>query len=380
MTQSAPLINEVLLQLEHEQLIDAQWQTRLSAELDTEAEQSPWYVRVFVALGAWVASFFLLGFVALLGLLLFENHIRESSVWWLGLFSIGLAVWMHQAKTQEFFQQFALALVMSGEIMLMIGIMISFDHMNNYSHAPQTATTPLIMMMLSQILLVFIYQDRIVQFLAFIAVSVELVLLVYFNEAAIAIHAVLFVLALGFAVLMLNEAKLYSQRHAEMLLTLKYALLIAVMIGMTTSTIYVIPDAKNVVAFPIPWISTLSMSGILAFALARIMANAGFAVRESIKIVSYVAVVCLAAVSWQAPGLVLSLLVLLLGFATANRLILGIAIAFFIFFLTTFFYGIEISLLHKSYTLIGTGALLLGGWYLLRLQGRTLASQETTHA
>lgn len=51
--------------------------------------------------------------------------------------------------------------------------------------------------------------------------------------------------------------------------------------------------------------------------------------------------------------------VVLLGTATGNRSFIGAGIAFLVVFVTAFFYGIEMTMLEKSITLVATGAAVL---------------------
>ena len=50
---------------------------------------------------------------------------------------------------------------------------------------------------------------------------------------------------------------------------------------------------------------------------------------------------------------------LVVGFHRANRLIMGISIAFLVVFLSAFYYNLDITLINKSYILLGTGAILI---------------------
>ena len=54
-----------------------------------------------------------------------------------------------------------------------------------------------------------------------------------------------------------------------------------------------------------------------------------------------------------------AVIVLLLGYWRANTLLMGLATVFLLFFLSAYYYNLEITLLNKSYILLGTGAVLL---------------------
>jgi uncharacterized membrane protein len=70
----------------------------------------------------------------------------------------------------------------------------------------------------------------------------------------------------------------------------------------------------------------------------------------------------------QIPGIIGSLTILLLGFHKGNKVLMGIAGIFLGYFVTLFYYDMEITLLLKSIALIGSGILfLLIRHFLLRL-------------
>ena len=54
-----------------------------------------------------------------------------------------------------------------------------------------------------------------------------------------------------------------------------------------------------------------------------------------------------------------AVIALLLGYWRANTLLMGLATVFLLFFLGAYYYNLDITLLNKSYILMGTGAVLL---------------------
>jgi len=77
--------------------------------------------------------------------------------------------------------------------------------------------------------------------------------------------------------------------------------------------------------------------------------------------------------SLAAPGLASALLVLLLGFAAGNRLLLALGILALLGFITHFYYSLQASLLDKSILLAVTGLALLAAHFLL---GRTFPPER----
>jgi uncharacterized membrane protein len=72
--------------------------------------------------------------------------------------------------------------------------------------------------------------------------------------------------------------------------------------------------------------------------------------------------------AWAIPGLLLALIVIMLGATSGNRVFTGAGITFLVVFIATYFYGIEVSMLTKSITLVATGAAVLAArWILLKV-------------
>jgi len=377
MKSTAPSINTVFTQLQQEGLIENGWQQPVQTGLADEIEEAPWYIRSLIAFGAWIASFFFLGFIALLGWSVFDDLLGKSALLVFSLFCLLGATVLRNKRSQEFSVQVALAITLAGEVLLAIGLALQ----QNYSYFSDNHTEVIVLLGLlaSQGIIFFVYPDRTLRFLSIVAMISETIILIYVNHVPSVVHGVLLVLAIGFTQLVLAEPKIYSTKVAEIFNPLKYGVLIGLLGSMMLSTMYILPDLHNqAMVFPKPWISTLSMGAILIYCLLRVTANTAFPMRESVKIVALVGAVCFILLSWNAPGLVLSFVILLLGFHSANRIITGIAIGFFVIFLTAFFYGIEVSLLHKSYTLIGTGSFLLVAWYILHKQASR--HEGPTHA
>jgi uncharacterized membrane protein len=62
----------------------------------------------------------------------------------------------------------------------------------------------------------------------------------------------------------------------------------------------------------------------------------------------------------QAPGILSSALIIILGFAKSNRVLLTLGIIFLATFITSFYYSLQQTLLTKSFILMITGFLFLG--------------------
>jgi len=73
-----------------------------------------------------------------------------------------------------------------------------------------------------------------------------------------------------------------------------------------------------------------------------------------------------ALVTLRAPGITSALLLLVVGFARGNRALFGVGVAALLWYLATFYYSLQTSLLWKSFALGMTGATLLLLWAIAR--------------
>jgi len=67
----------------------------------------------------------------------------------------------------------------------------------------------------------------------------------------------------------------------------------------------------------------------------------------------------LATLSYKAPGIGISCMILVIGFANGNRVLTGLGIVALLTYLSQYYYLMQVSLLEKSLWLLGTGAVLL---------------------
>ena len=92
-----------------------------------------------------------------------------------------------------------------------------------------------------------------------------------------------------------------------------------------------------------------------------------------------VAVALLLIPAYQTPGILAAVIVLLLGFWRNNVLLMGLATLFLLFFLSAYYYNLEITLLNKSYILMGTGVVLLALRFAFQqVVGRPTIEREQT--
>jgi len=318
-------------------------------------EPQPWYIRAMVGFGAWVASLLLIGFIAGLSIA------GGGGYTVIGLALILGAVLLRRRTHNDFLIQCAMASSLAGQALAAAGIADGFSH-------DEFEAFLVVGMMLSAVLF-YLYPDRIHRVIMVLIASAELAALVYAREANGLIPFLGPVLAALLLGLHLRQPALASTRFAPLLPPLTTGLMLGAFGLLMLSTVYLLPELGAETGFyPRPWISTLLLGLELAFLGHRLWPEIAGPRSEGTRPLLYAGLAVIVACAWHAPGLILGLMVVLMGVHSGRLTFIGAGIGFFTLFLAAFFYGIEVSLLTKSYTLTATGLALLGfRWLFLRV-------------
>jgi len=108
-------------------------------------------------------------------------------------------------------------------------------------------------------------------------------------------------------------------------------------------------------------------AALLVAVAGCLLARAGDGLRRPRALAALAAAAAVGALSVEAPGIATGLMIVLLGYAAANRVLAGIGLAALVFYLSAYYYTLEESLLYKSAVLAATGLVLLASrWLMLR--------------
>lgn len=359
-------LGKVLETLAADGALPAGWREELATLPGFEAELRPWYVRALVGFGAWLASLFFLGFV-FTTLNIFDN---EVAIMIFGALLTAGAWVLRSRSRSDFNVQLALASALAGEAMFVIGL---------WETAQLDYRSGLAVIVMLQGVLAVVFPDTVHRFLSVLFSAGAGLMLIYALDGAPFIHV--YVLALGVAVVALqrHDARLRATGLSGRLRPIAYGLLVAWFGYLLMSAVYVLPMEwrEEVRFYPRPWLSSIGLGALWLWVAWRLMAEGRLALPGTARVLFLGGIVLIVVCALKAPGLIGALLVVMLGAAYAERLLLGAGFAFLTVFLGAYFYGIEISLLAKSGTLILTGLVLFGLRFLLHLSAR---SGEGGHA
>jgi uncharacterized membrane protein len=125
------------------------------------------------------------------------------------------------------------------------------------------------------------------------------------------------------------------------------------------------------------WAGPIAAGLVFVYVVWRLRERAGVKPDSPGGIVTGAAAIVLALCGLAAPGLSSAILVLALGFANGNRVLMGLGLVAFGGYLSHFYYQLSSTLLVKSIALAATGAALLGLRWIIE---HFLPAEEGTSA
>ena len=358
MTGRAATLQRVIAGLEGEGLLPVAWSQRADALLARAAAAQPWYIRTMVGVGAWLASLLLISFVGSIGL-----WIGGSAL--VGFALIVGATWVRRQATFEdndFILQCALATSLAGQALFGWGLA-------DLLPGGEIETGSGIVLAIS-VVLFFAFPDRIHRVLMVLFAASALVTLAYAFEmnGAVPVLGPLFAAALVWV--WRRRGELIEAGYGQHVRALANGLMLAAFGCLLLSTVYVLPELETDFAFyPAPWISTLLLGALFLY-VGYMVLPAFLHESNAAALAVYALMLALIAAAWAAPGLLLALIVVMLGASAGHRTFVGAGIAFLAIFVGAYFYGIEITMLRKSATLVAAGLVILAArWMLQKLIG-----------
>lgn len=328
-----------------------------------DIDVSPWYVRVFQGLTGQFAALFLLMFF----FTIFKDLVKEQTVAFvLGGMLIGAAYAVFNVRSTAFTGQFGLTLSLTGQALWFFALS---DWLND----------PMAWMIIAIVegALAWMMPHFLHRFLSSYAAAMALIFACYQLPFLWLMPSLMMFVV---AILWLHEPQWLAQ--SERFRPLAYAFTFAAlqMHSLVTMAIGDIShsfrgQALSTQTWLIP-VNEMLLGGILVFTIIKLLMRYQVALTSKHGLAAMLAGCLLALLSLQATGLAVAWVVILLGFSSGNRLLLGIGFFAFWSFLGRYYYFLNISLLDKSYVLIGTGILML----LMRQVLKYGLSEESHHA
>ncbi len=355
MTRERVELQQVVDGLRSEGLLPESSDNTVTAFLESLHETQPWYIRMMVGFGAWLASLLLIGFVGSIGLA------ADAGFVIVGVLFIGGAIFARTKLENDFVVQSALASSLAGQALLAYGV-VEISGGNDFESVLS------IVIVLNGILF-FVFPDRIHRVLSILIAMGSLGFLLYswkFN-AVVPIMGPLVTTAM--VTFYKRQGVIIESGKGHLIRPLINGLMLTAFGFLLLSTVYILPELRWELAFyPRPWISTILLGALLLYVGAQVWPQIGYVTGSLEMKVFYGFLLVITAAAWAIPGLLLALIVIMLGASSGNRVFVGAGIAFLVVFIAAYFYGIQISMLTKSIVLVSTGvAVLAARWMFLKI-------------
>lgn len=344
-------VREVFARLKAEGLATADQETRARIALSEDGEEEmPWYLRVAVGLGAWIATGFFLGFL----FALFDFRGQAIQIV-LGALLVALGVLVRVRSKADFLQHAAVASSFAGQGLIIFTIGERF-------HSSKSAAAAALALSL---LLVRLMPDRLHRYVSAVA-----------GAAALVVLAITLKIPHGFAIATLTVVALTGyvwrggmrsrdEHLAEMVEPVGYGLAIALFgillwssfTGLSGLQRQVVPDIRMATLGPL---TTAGITFALLALVWKIVDEHGAPHGSRASVAALAGVAALGFGAWSSPGLVAGIAVLILAFDRRDVVLLGLAVLYLLVFGSVYYYSLELTLLQKSGVLVGSGLLLLG--------------------
>lgn len=323
------------------------------------SNETPWFIRLLLGFSAWMAAAIVLPFLLATVFMDSSGDLEWRAIIVGTIFCI-TAIGIRIARSESTFAgQLALVLCIAGEIMLIGGLAMEVNDV----------ATIVMLTIAIQCLLIWVFQEPIHRFLSPLVIVAALVVWGAEAQRVELIHVVNVVLAIGMLLLWEYEDDLLV--YKEFVRPTGYALPVALFGLLSLSFI-------REAGITLWWLSGVGLFIALLGLEYRLLRDAGVSLLSKPALALFCGTLVLLIPAIGAPGILAALFVLALGFRRNNRLLIGLASLFLVFFIGRFYYDLETTLLIKSFQLAGTGLVLLALRYgILYIFAKPEANHET---
>jgi uncharacterized membrane protein len=343
-------VREVLDRLVSEGVAPAGAEPEARKALAAEVENHlPWYMSVAVAIGAWLATtFLLLAIFAISGL---RSDTAQIVV---GLVLSAGAIFARREADAEFARWAAVAVALAGMGLITAGV-------HGFTDSPASAAAACLVVAL---VFVWLVPDTTLRFLSTLAAGGALFVWVLGNKVPFGFDVCVAILVVAIAFVWRYDVAWRSNALAEILEPVGYALVIVLFVALlgrtfasSTHAHWTIDIRRDVGALG-PLATIVCTAALLALTW-RVLDEHGASLTSPLSFAILAGVVLLGAGTLDSPGIVAGVAALMLAFDRRNVVLLGMAAIFLIVFGSFYYYSLSLTLLQKSGVLLGSGLLLL---------------------
>lgn len=328
------------------------WDVLLTAGLvqgdkpDLREPDSPWYIKCLLAISGWLASLFLLGFLSIGFEFIFQNIAVSLFV---GSIMIGVSYALLRIPKNTFFEHVALAISFAGQVL------VAFAIFDNSRDSINWVWIAIFQFALAIVMPNFVHRV----FSSFAAACSFSIALVVFDVPYIASSIILM------ASVWLWLTEFCCVKHMEKQRAIGYGLVLALILikgtavfGVDVMDGYAGSTALNM-GVQLWWVNEILLAAVTFYVVVHILNQLGRELFEPMSIAALIGSLLVVIVSAEAQGIAVGMLIVLLGFSGSNRVLMGVGITSLLFFISSYYYLLDYTLLRKSQTLLIVGIVLL---------------------
>ncbi|MDH4163789.1 MAG: DUF4401 domain-containing protein [Nitrospirota bacterium] len=355
-----------------EQLWDRLAEKKLVAgEMPPAGEQhSPWFVRVMLGFAGWIGALFLLGFMG--AALSFVMRSGTASLVTGIIVCAGAAVIFRLAQEKDFAVQFGLATSFAGQALFIFGLFETVHWRGGFGY---------VSVAVFEAVLAAVVANEIHRAATAFAAAVSLSLALWWYGVPSLAPAFITV---AFAVIWLSEFS-WADR-GSVLRPVGYSLVLAALYcnGALLMHGYSWMPGRGISSPMLSrlssWTGSLVAISVFLYTVYHLARREGFGIKDRPAQAALLAVTVIALTSFKAPGIAAGLVVVLLGYANANRVLTGLGLFSLIAYLSLYYYQLQTTLLVKSLSLIATGLVLLTARFALNRLWPVASREGEGHA
>ncbi|ATB49815.1 DUF4401 domain-containing protein [Corallococcus macrosporus] len=344
-----PSLLEVLnaLQAEGQLAPDALEPARAALEVhQRRSVATPWFVKAFAGVGAWLAAVFFLSFFACTGL--WEEELVMGVV---GLGMCGAATLLRRSLNGVFVEQFALALCLAGATMASVSFGIEAGSEN---------VGAMVALVISAVLL-FTYPDAILRFLSTLGIVGAAGFLAWHVVGGFALDLFVLGCAVLMHVLFLEQARLRGGGLGALVGPVAFALACAIPGALLVRGMRDVSrdflDASS--ALP-DSVVTLGLTALTLYTAWRVLRELSLEPTGVAGAAVFAALTLVAVLTPHTPAVITAVSMLVLGFHRRSSVLLGLAVAYLLASGSWYYYDLGLTLLAKALALMGSGLVFLG--------------------
>ncbi|ROR94910.1 uncharacterized protein DUF4401 [Sinobacterium caligoides] len=334
------------------------WETLTTAGIITAQKpaelpsDSPWYVKLLVAFSAWLASLFVLLLIILTG---FASSLMDNAyaLTITGLALIVAAYTVLRQSDHVFATNFALCISFAGQVLVTLPIL---------DHADKGLHWLLVVLAVFHLLLAIVMPNFIHRVFSSMLAGGYLSY-AFGAPYQIFITGIIMVITVW---LWLHEFR--CPKHMATQRAISYGLTLTVILTTASrlfpETLYFNDGPESIFLWVIlsPWLWWVGQALLGAAALYtvwHILDRLGHKLFAPYSIAALLGMLAIVIATMDTEGITVGVLVLLLGFANSNRVLMGLGTVAMLSYISYYYYLLEVSLLDKSQTLLIIGVILL---------------------